>query len=149
MQQLLSVYQLEARPLTQARIADAKRVLACWMSDKRKLPGQADDLECEEALSLSEDFGLHSFVYYANEMPAGFLIGQTLAPSVSAMRFAKGIDSYKGIYQYMFHDYCLNRRPASEWFNFEQDLGFANFRQTKRSYQPSSMLSKYRVRVKR
>lgn len=149
MQQLLSAYQLEARPLTQVRIADAKTILARWMSDKRKLPGQADDFACEEALCLSQDFGLDSFVYYANEMPAGFLIAQALAPSVAAIRFAKGIDSFKGIYQYMFHHYCLTRRPELEWLNFEQDLGLANFRQTKRSYQPSAMLSKYRVRVNR
>ena len=98
---------------------------------------------------LAQRFGLDGLVCYADEMPVGFLLAQRIAPSVSVMRFAKGIDSHKGIYQYMFHHYCMSRSQDVEWLNFEQDLGLANFRQTKRSYQPSSMLGKYRVHLQR
>jgi hypothetical protein len=149
MQQLLSAYRMEAQPWAEMRIADAMTILAHWMEDKQKQPGEADDLACKEALQLAQRFGLDGFVYYAGEMPVGFLLTQRIAPSVSVMRFAKGIDSHKGIYQYMFHHYCMSRSQDVEWLNFEQDLGLANFRQTKRSYQPSAMLGKYRVHLRR
>lgn len=148
MQQLLAATEVQAHPLTQERKADALGILARWMEGKGKAAGEADEQACREALNLSERFGFDGTVYYAAGEPIGFLIAQSLNAAVTVMRFAKGIDSHKGIYQYMFHHYCMNASGV-EWFNFEQDLGLANFRQTKRSYQPCAMLDKFRVRIRR
>jgi hypothetical protein len=60
------------------------------------------------------------------------------------MRFAKGLDRCKGIYQHMFQHFC-QAMPAVGWLNFEQDMGLANFRRSKLSYQPSALIDKYRV----
>ncbi|WP_158597981.1 phosphatidylglycerol lysyltransferase domain-containing protein [Noviherbaspirillum saxi] len=147
MQQLLASWRIDVKPLTEDTSVDAALVLETWMRDKKKLPGEADDSACSEALRLYRHFGMEGIVFYADERPAGFLIAQPFTPSVAVMRFAKGSDAYKGIYQYMFHHYCATRSQL-QWINFEQDLGLANFRQTKRSYQPSSMLRKFRVRVR-
>ena len=147
MQQLLASYRIDVEPLTDDTVADAALVLDAWMRDKEKRPGEADDSACREALRLYRDFGMEGLVYYADGLPAGFLVAQQFTPSVAVMRFAKGCDSHKGIYQYMFHHYCASRSRL-QWLNFEQDLGQANFRQTKRSYQPSSMLRKFRVRLR-
>jgi hypothetical protein len=35
-----------------------------------------------------------------------------------------------------------------QWLNFEQDMGLANFRRSKLSYQPSALISKFRVRLR-
>jgi hypothetical protein len=147
MQQLLDSAEVRAYPLTPARIEDASAVHACWLRDKGKAQGEADDAACRDALQLFERFGLDGMVYYARGEAIGFLLAQRLAPSLAVMRFAKGVDAYKGIYQYMFHQYCV-ARPDIAWINFEQDLGLSNFRQTKRSYQPAAMLAKYRVRMR-
>lgn len=147
MQQLLAAHRLHSVPLSDATLDDARAVLAAWMGAKGKRPGEADDGACLEALALHRPFGLDGLVYYAAGVPVGFLIAQQLTPALAVMRFAKGCDSHKGIYQYMFHHYCVSR-SALAWLNFEQDLGLANFRQTKRSYQPASMLRKFRVRLR-
>lgn len=147
MQQLLSTHQIDARALADDTLHDARAVLAAWMHDKDKRAGDTDDGACMEALQLHACFRMDGLVYYDGAKPVGFLIAQELTPTVAVMRFAKGCDSHKGIYQYMFHHYCSSR-PRLEWINFEQDLGLANFRQTKRSYQPSSMLRKYRVSLR-
>lgn len=147
MQQLLANSRIVARPLTDDAVADALAVLDTWLRDKDKRSGDADDIACREALEQPRAHGLEGQVYYADGMPAGFLLAQQLTPSVAVMRFAKGNDIYKGIYQYMFHHYCVGH-PCLRWLNFEQDLGMANFRQTKRSYQPSAMLRKFRVRLR-
>lgn len=146
MQQLLSRHRIETRPLADANVADAMCVLAGWMQDRDKSAGEADEAPCAEALQLHRTFGMDGLVYYADGIPVGFLIAQPLVPGVAAMRFAKGRDSHAGIYQYMFHHYCVSRKGCIEWLNFEQDLGHPNFRQTKRSYQPSLMLQKFRLR---
>lgn len=147
MQQLTETAQVHAHALTKDRITDAFAVLSGWMRDKNKAAGEADELSCRDALLLSDRFGFDSSIYYVNGQPAGFLIAQRLSPSVAVMRFAKGIDSHKGIYQYMFHHFCTQRADV-EWINFEQDLGLSNFRQTKRSYQPCALLEKVRVKVR-
>lgn len=148
MQQLLDAGPVQAHRLTPDRTDDALAVHARWMRDKGKPVGDADDASCRDALRLSEHFGFDGTIYYADGEPAGFLIAQRLSATVAVMRFAKGIDSRKGIYQYMFHDYCMHAH-AVEWVNFEQDLGLLNFRQTKRSYQPCAMLDKLRVTIRR
>lgn len=148
MRQLLAAHRIETQPLDRSRVADALKVLDGWMHDKGKAAGDADELPCIEALHLVEAFGLDAEIHYADGVPAGFVIAQPLAPSVAVMRFAKGIDACKGIYQYMFHHYCAAREASVEWLNFEQDLGLANFRRTKQSYQPSELIAKYRVRLR-
>ena len=40
---------------------------------------------------------------------AGFaliVLAQLIRPRVSVMRFAKGVDAFKGLYQHMFQHYC-------------------------------------------
>jgi hypothetical protein len=51
----------------------------------------------------------------------------------------------KGLYPAMFQRHCLNH-PELQWVNFEPDLGLANFRHTKLSFQPYVLLRKWRVR---
>ena len=63
------------------------------------------------------------------------------------MRFSKGLDACKGLYQHMFQQFC-RARPGLLWLNFQQDLGLANFRQTKLSYQPVALLEKFRARLR-
>ena len=71
----------------------------------------------------------------------------------SAMRFAKGLDSHAGIYPHMFQHFCQQfearfGRPV-RWLNFEQDMGIAGFRRSKRSYAPAAMVQKFRARLLR
>ena len=94
---------------------------------------------------MAEALGLHGFFYTVNGQAAGFVLAETLAPGVWVMRFAKGMDGLTGIYQYMFQHVC-QATPSLNWLNFEQDLGLANLRQTKLSYQPTHLLPTYRLR---
>lgn len=148
MKQLLAAHRVETFPLDASRIIDAMKVLSGWMDDKGKATGDADELPCIDALHLVAHFGLDAEIHYADGRPAGFVIAQPMAPGVAVMRFAKGVDAFKGIYQFMFHRYCARREGQVDWLNFEQDLGLANFRRTKQSYQPQALLPKYRVRLR-
>ena len=145
--QLLAEHEVEAVPYTPALAAQADGVLLGWMIDKAKNPGDTDDGPCREALALADRLGLEGTLYRIEGRAAGFLLAETVRPGVMVMRFSKGLDTYKGLYQHMFQQFCC-ARPGLHWLNFEQDLGLANFRQTKLSYQPVALLEKFRARLR-
>ena len=88
---------------------------------------------------------LFGFVYYADTDPAGFLLARKLLNDTCVIHFAKGKREYKGIFQYMFNHFVRQFEGTFRFYNFEQDLGKINFRKTKRSYDPDTLLKKYRV----
>lgn len=143
--QLLDEHAVEAVPYHPALAAEAEGVLRGWLDDKAKQPGDTDDGPCREALALAEVLGLDGTLYRIDGRAAGFLLAEPIRPGVMVMRFSKGLDAYKGLYQHMFQQFC-RARPALQWLNFEQDLGLPNFRQTKLSYSPSALLDKFRAR---
>ena len=145
--QLLRAHEVTVEPYAVANIDDALAVLASWMSVKAKASGEADEAACTEALQLAPTLGLQGFVHRVDGMPAGFVLAQPMRHGVWVMRFAKGLDRFKGIYQHMFQHFCLTM-PGVQWLNFEQDMGVANFRRSKLSYQPSALIPKYRVRLR-
>jgi len=147
MKQLHAAHEVEAIPYTEALAGQARGVLAGWMTDKGKRPGEADDAACMEALSLCGTLGLHGFVHRIDGAPVGFVLAQHIRPGVAVMRFAKGLDVFKGLYQHMFQHYCRSM-PDVRWLNFEQDLGLANFRRTKMSYRPIALLAKHRATLR-
>lgn len=144
MKQLLREHHVRAEPYGPAWHDAARAVLSCWMQDKGKPEGTADETPCLEALVAAGELGLEGFVYIVDGQPGGFVLAEALQSGVYVMRFAKSLNQYKGLAQYMFHHFCQERSEV-QWLNFEQDLGLPNFRQTKRSYQPTALLQKFRV----
>ena len=145
MAQLQAMHSVTAQPYSSALQGAALQVLQGWLCDKAKAAGAADDLPCREALALAPQLGLSGFVYWADAQPAGFLLAETVQPGVVVVRFAKALVKFKGMAQFMFHHFALNAPGPVQWLNFEQDMGLANFRRTKLSYQPVQMIQKWRV----
>jgi hypothetical protein len=146
--QLQASHSLTCTPLSAANLNDVCYILREWMADKQKQPGEADEPACRDALVNATAFGLEGWVFHADGAPAGFTLAQSLATNVMAMRFAKGLVAYPGIYPWMFQACCRQWEGRVEWLNFEQDLGNPNFRRTKLSFEPASLLEKFRVRLR-
>lgn len=138
-----------SRPFGEDRVADCRHVLAQWMAQKGKAGGEADESPCLEALQHARAFGLRGFVHWVDGEPAGFVLGQSLAPGVQAIRFAKGLDRHVGLYPFMFRHFCVNFEAQFgepvRWLNFEQDMGLPGLRRSKRSYAPAALLAKRRL----
>lgn len=146
---LQSSHVITAAAISPATVDDALTVLDGWCEDRGFTRLQADGGPCEQALSgVDEVAPLPGFIYYADGAPAGFVLTETLNPSVQAVRFAKGRASFDGIYPFMFHDLSRRQHGATAWLNFEQDLGNPGFRRSKLSYMPCALLDKYRVQLK-
>jgi uncharacterized protein len=145
--QLLAQYDVEAVPYSRALAGEGEQILKAWLDDRDKRPGETDDGPCREALALANQLALEGTLYRIGGQAAGFVLAEAIRPGVMVMRFAKALDAYKGLYQHMFQQFC-QARPALHWLNFEQDLGIANFRQTKLSYQPVTLLDKFRASLR-
>lgn len=148
LQQFMDNYEHTVAPLTPGLHSDAIAVLDAWQAESGMTKNETDYYPCMEALQLQDKLVLCGGIYYAENEPAGFILGEEINEKMFALHFAKGIRKFKGIYQFMYNN-CAKVMPAHYTFiNFEQDLGKISLRQAKSSYIPDMMVKKYRVRLK-
>ncbi|GHU99931.1 hypothetical protein FACS189483_09680 [Spirochaetia bacterium] len=76
--------------------------------------------------------------------PAAYCLGESLARGrMFAVHFEKGIDEYKGIYQYINQAFAASLPGYYTHINREQDLGDEGLRQAKETYRPVGFVRKY------
>ncbi|MDR1301897.1 MAG: phosphatidylglycerol lysyltransferase domain-containing protein [Treponema sp.] len=137
----LSTYTHEEAPLHPDLIPQAMMVLERWRQDKGE---DGDYLAAKEALERFTVLGMQGSMYYINGKPAGWCLGEALAKgSIFAIHFEKGIDEYKGIYQFMNQTFAASLAEGFTYINREQDLGDEGLRQAKMTYRPWGFVRKY------
>jgi uncharacterized protein len=146
--QFLKSYVPTVKELTSENRQDALELLDIWQNASVHMIEVNDYGPCKEALEDMEGFGLSGCIIYADETPAGFLLGESLNPSTFTIHFAKADIDFKGIYAYMFSEFCRLIKEEYAYINMEQDLGKPGLRQTKNSYRPDMIAQKYRVELK-
>jgi hypothetical protein len=140
----INSYTYEERPLTRELVPQAVAVLERWREDKGF---DGDYVAAREALELFEDLGMQGAMYYVDGVPAGWCLGESLAKGkMFAIHFEKGIDSYKGIYQFINQAFAAALPRHYTHINREQDLGDEGLRQAKMTYRPSGFVRKYTAR---
>ncbi len=137
-----------AFPLTEDRLPDAIKILSLWIETTRDSAMNTDYQECMEAIKLYDTLNLCGGIFYADNEPAGFVIGEELNDENFVLHFVKGRKIFKGIYQYMFNSFAEIMPSRYCCFNLEQDLGLESLRDSKMSYKPERMIRKYRVSCK-
>jgi hypothetical protein len=143
----LNIYIPEIRPLTVELIPQAMAVLERWRWDKG---ADGDYLAAQEALELFASLDMQGALYYIQGKPVGWCLGESLAQgSIFAVHFEKGIDEYKGIYQFMNQSFAASLPEQVIHINREQDLGDEGLRQAKMTYRPSGFVQKYLGHYKR
>ncbi|MGB7977557.1 MAG: DUF2156 domain-containing protein [Chlamydiales bacterium] len=130
----------------QPRLAeDALSILHAWQG---RFDGKESDfLPCQDGIRLFLELGLSGYLVYIEGNPAALILGESFG-FCFVVHFAKALTEYKGIYPYLFQE--LARRLPVEtirWLNWEQDLGQEGLRQSKLSYQPHQLASKYRLSI--
>jgi hypothetical protein len=137
----LNSYIPEEQPLTEELIPHAIKVLDRWREDKGL---EGDYIAAREALELFTTLNMKGAVYYINGKPAGWCLGESLARGrMFAVHFEKGIECYKGIYQYINQAFAASLPEFFTYINREQDLGDEGLRQAKMTYRPSGYVRKY------
>jgi hypothetical protein len=136
-----NAYRSSQTPLTLDRVPEALEVLDHWREDKR---GEGDYAASREALEMFETLKMKGLLFYVNDKPAGWCLGESLARGrMFAVHFEKGIDEYKGIYQFMNQSFAAALPNYYTHINREQDLGDEGLRQAKETYRPVGFVRKY------
>jgi hypothetical protein len=131
----------ESRPLTPETVPSALKVLERWRADKGE---EGDYAAAKEVLELYGELHLQGALYFINGNPVGWCIGEGLAQdTMFAVHFEKGIDEYKGIYQFINQNFAASLPEHFVYINREQDLGNEGLRQAKLTYRPVGFVQKY------
>jgi hypothetical protein len=146
--QFLSLYVPEGETISTNNFQDALRVLQEWQNDSRTAPDKTDFEQCSEALQRISELVLWGTIYYIDNQPAGFIIGEALNSDTFCLHFAKASTKYHGIYEFMFNDTAKRLQSQYKYLNLEEDMGNKNLRRTKSSYGPELLLKKYRISIK-
>jgi hypothetical protein len=109
---------------------------------------KTDFAVCEEALQNFSELALWGTIYYIENKPAGFIIGEALNKDTFCLHFAKASKNYHGIYEFMFNDTAIKLQSQYKYLNLEEDMGNKNLRRTKSSYGPECILKKYRASLR-
>jgi hypothetical protein len=144
-----AAYASETLPLTQGSLKDAYYILDMWQ-ERQDAEGKTDYGECKEALDNKDALGLDGVVVYADGKPAGFSLGERIAAGkMYCVHFEKGIDTYKGVFQYVNQATAKQLPEEVRFVNREQDVGDEGLRQAKETYRPSGFVVKYLASAQR
>ena len=136
-------HECEARALTPELKDDALKVLDRWVGEHG---GPGDSVAARGAINNMEALELTGRVYYIDDKPAAFTMGETLPDHKTFVtHFEKGSNLFKGLVQYVNMDFANHLPEAVAYINREQDLGEEGLRQAKQSYRPLCFGKKYRV----
>ena len=133
----------EGRPLLEAYIPHALSVLDQWRENRSS---DGDYHAAREALVRSEALQLCGGIYYVENTPVAYTLGEELACGTSfVIHFEKAVDRYKGIYQFVNQAFAAIITASYQTINREQDLGNPGLRQAKMSYKPTGFVKKYKI----
>ena len=139
--QFLKSYTHEEKPLKAELIPEAMNVLENWRANKG---ADGDYAACKEALELFGELNMRGFLLYIDDKPAGWCLGEPVARGrMFTIHFEKGLETYKGIYQFINQAFAASLPEYFTHINREQDLGDEGLRQAKMTYRPSGFVRKY------
>ena len=144
--QFLYTYTYEQRTMTRDLVPQAMEILDLWRQDKGE---DGDYWAARESLELFDSLTLRGYIYFADGKPVGYCLGESIAKGrMFAIHFEKGIDRYKGIYQFINQAFAEALPNFFTYINREQDMGDEGLRQAKMTYRPSGFVKKYKAKYK-
>jgi hypothetical protein len=146
--QFIGAFCPEQRPLSGDTLSDSLKILRQWQDESVLTASKTDFALCAEALQKFSELALWGTIYYIENEPAGFIIGEALNKDTFCLHFAKASKTYHGIYEFMFNDTAKQLQSQYKYLNLEEDMGNKNLRKTNSSYGPERILKKYRVSLK-
>jgi hypothetical protein len=136
-------YDYRGEPLTEAHLPAALSILDQWRAQR---DDPADFEAAREALEKSEDLQLCGGIYYVDNLPAAYSLGEELMQGRSfVIHFEKAVTGYKGLWQFVNQAFASILPDKYETVNREQDLGDEGLRAAKLSYKPTGFVMKYRA----
>ena len=140
-----AAYESQLKSLDVYTLPEARLVLESWRKTRPE-DDPGDFEQCAWALENFQQFNFSGVLVYADGVPVGFSVGEFMQQGrMFVVLFEKGINSYKGVYQFVNRSQALNLPATVELINREQDMGNAGLRQAKMTYRPVDFTKKFLV----
>lgn len=131
------------KPLLEEHLQEALQVLEEW---RKKQDEEGDYKAAREALEKSWELQLCGGIYYVDDKPVAYSLGEELANGTCfVIHFEKAVPGYKGLFQFINQSFAAILPDFYSTINREQDLGNRGLRQAKHSYKPVGYVKKYRA----
>ncbi|HNZ63330.1 MAG TPA: phosphatidylglycerol lysyltransferase domain-containing protein [Bacillota bacterium] len=103
-------------------------------------------VKIREVLDHMELYRAFGGVLFVGDQPAGFSLAETEGDTIY-IHIEKADTRYRGVYQMLVSEFMktFGDRPDIAYINREDDTGDPGLRQSKKSYGPIALLSKYTV----
>jgi hypothetical protein len=136
-------YAYEGCPLLETHKTDVMEILEKWRANRE---GPGDYGPAKEALEKAEELQLCGGIYYAEDRPVAYSLGEELACGTSfVIHFEKAVGEYKGLWQFVNQAFAAILPAQYETLNREQDLGNEGLRKAKLSYKPTGFVQKFKA----
>lgn len=148
-QHLLANYEVHSFPLTLDRLQHALQVLEIWQEGQSKV--ETDFFPCQEAIQRLNQLQLDGHIFYIQQQPCAFFIGEIGQAEQYIIHFAKAFKAFKGLYPYMYQylaQTLIKKHSQVKWLNMQQDLGLPHLHKAKRSYEPDHLIHKWRISLR-
>lgn len=141
-------YQYEYVPLTSAMADDAMRFIDDFNQRKEVPEHEMQMLKMEEQAMEDVFRNLEKVGYTAGAILIdgkieALTIGGTLNKNTITVHVEKANVNFRGLYQAINNEFCINVPPFVKYINREEDMGIPNLRKAKLSYKPVKMVEKY------
>lgn len=141
-------YQYEYVPLTSAMADDAMRFIDEFNQRKEVPEHEMQMLKMEEQAMEDVFRNLEKVGYTAGAILIdgkieALTIGGTLNKNTITVHVEKANVNFRGLYQAINNEFCINVPPFVKYINREEDMGIPNLRKAKLSYKPVKMVEKY------
>jgi len=142
----LKNYTYTGEPLLESHLPAALQILEEWSQGRED---RGDYPAAKEALLLAEELQLCGGIYYVEDRPVAYSLGEENARGASfIIHFEKAVSGYKGVWQFVNQAFASILPEQYETINREQDLGNEGLRRAKHSYKPIGYVKKHRVQMK-
>lgn len=141
-------YPYEYVPLTSAMADDAMRFIDEFNQRKEVPEHEMQMLKMEEQAMEDVFRNLEKVGYTAGAILIdgkieALTIGGTLNKNTITVHVEKANVNFRGLYQAINNEFCINVPPFVKYINREEDMGIPNLRKAKLSYKPVKMVEKY------
>lgn len=141
-------YQYEYVPLTSAMADDAMRFIDDF-NQRKEVPEhemqmlKMEEQAMEDVFRNLEKVGYTAGAILINGKIEALTIGGTLNKNTITVHVEKANVNFRGLYQAINNEFCINVPPFVKYINREEDMGIPNLRKAKLSYKPVKMVEKY------
>ena len=139
-------------PLTREHIPGCLDMLVVWNEENRDRLDPSIRYEHDaliRAFAAFEKLGLEGGVLYADGRIVGFSLGEMANRDTFDVHFEKAEIDMNGAYPMVCRELTrmlMEKHPALQYINREDDMGLDSLRQSKLSYKPEFMLEKFIAR---